>query len=699
MQLQSRHGGTLRRRPAVTALVTALFTALFTTLCTASFASGAATDTLDPTQVFAASGMKASIAPGDDFNGYVNGLWIDTTDIPADQNRWGIDGQMAEDTDKRVAQLIEDAAKRTTGVSLDERRVGAFYTAFMDEAGIESKGLAPLQPLLQRIAAVNDKAALARMLGSTLRADVDPLNSTNFFTENLFGLWVAQGLHDPEHYQAYLLQGGLGLPDREYYVAKDAKMEGIRAKYVEHIAAVLKLAGFDDADKRAAQVFELERRIARAHAKREDSEDVLKADNLWTRQDFAKKAPGMDWNTFFEAAGLAGQQQLDVWHPGAVKGEAALVAATPLQVWKDYLSYHAVNHFSGVLSKAFADERFGFYGTTLSGTPQQRARWKRAVFATNDALGFAVGHLYVDRYFSAHDKAQVQTMVSNLIAAFDKRIDHLDWMAPQTKAEAKKKLKTLYVGVGYPDHWPDYSGLEVASDDALGNAMRAEEFHYRKELAKFGKPVDKTEWAMVPHIVNAVNMPLQNALNFPAAILQPPSFDPMASDASNYGAIGATIGHEISHSFDDQGAQFDSQGRLRNWWTKGDLAHFKKSSAALAAQFSTYHPFPDLAINGQQTLSENIADLAGLTAALDAYHASLKDPSSADDKAFFISYGASWREKVREKALRVQVVTDGHAPAMYRVSTVRNLDAWYAAFDVKPGQGLYLAPLARVRIW
>jgi putative endopeptidase len=656
-------------------------------------------DANDPTQAFAASGMKPSIAPGDDFNGYVNGGWIDATEIPADQSYWGIDGQMAEDTDKRVAKLIEDAAKSGAEASADARRVGMFYAAYMDEAGIEAKGLAPLQPLLQRIASVPDKKALARMLGSTLRADVDPLNATNFFTENLFGLWVAQGLHDPLHYQAYLLQGGLGLPDREYYLDKDAKMAGIRTKYVAHIAAVLKLAGFKDTDRRAAQIFELERKIAQSHARREDSEDIVKADNTWSKQDFAGKARGMDWNAFFDAAGLAGQQHFGVWHPAAVKGEAALVEATPLAVWKDYLSYHAVNHFSGYLPKAFADERFAFYGTVLSGTPQQRARWKRAVSATNAAVGDSVGHLYVDRYFSAEDKARVQAMVGNIVNAFAQRIDRLEWMAPQTKIQAKEKLKTLYVGVGYPEHWRDYTGLDIAPDDALGNAMRAEEFGTRQQLAKFGKPIDKTEWAMVPHIVNAVNLPLQNALNFPAGILQPPSFDPAASDASNYGAIGATIGHEISHSFDDQGAQFDAAGRLRNWWSKDDLAHFKKSSAALAAQFSTYHPFPDLAVNGQQTLSENIADLAGLTVAYDAYHASLKEPSAAADKEFFIAFGASWREKAREKALRVQIATDGHAPAQYRVATVRNLDAWYAAFDVKPGQALYLTPEARVRIW
>jgi len=642
-------------------------------------------------------GMNPKITPGDDFNAYVNGGWTDATEIPADKSHWGIDGEMSELTDKRVSQLIEEAGK--SGTTEDGRRVGAFYNAFMDEAGIEAKGLAPIQPMLKKIESVSNKAELAHMLGGTLRNDVDPLNSTNFFTENIFGVWVAQGLHDPEHYQAYLLQGGLGLPDREYYLAKSDKMAAIRTKYQEHIVKVLTLAGIKDAKKRAAKIFDLEHKIAMAHASREDSEDITKADNQWSKADFAAKAHGMDWNAFFDGAGLTSQEKFGVWHPGAVKGEAALVASTPLNVWKDYLTFHALNHFAAVLPKANADEDFAFNGTVLSGVPQQAPRWKRGVRLTNEALGDSVGHLYVDRYFSPEAKAKVQAMVTNLIKAFSVRIDHLEWMAPATKEEAQAKLKTLYVGVGYPDHWSDYTGLEIKADDAFGNLARAQEFAYQRELKKFGKPVDRTEWAMVPQIVNAVNLPLQNALNFPAGILQAPTFDPAAADAVNYGAIGATIGHEISHSFDDQGAQFDSKGRLRNWWTPDDLKHFQKSSAALAAQFSTYHPFPDLAINGQQTLSENIADLAGLTAAYDAYHASLSDPAKAADQQFFVAFAESWRDKEREAAMRRAIATDGHAPPPYRVQTVRNLDAWYKAFDVQQGQKLYLAPDQRVRIW
>ncbi|MDB5962864.1 MAG: peptidase [Massilia sp.] len=571
----------------------------------------------------------------------------------------------------------------------------------MDEAAIEAKGAAPLKPLLAKIDAIKDKAELTRALGTSVRADVDPLNNTNFFTENIFGLWVAQGLNDPSRNMPYLLQGGLGMPDRAYYLTDNAKMADLRTRYQQHIAAMLKLAGYNDSEARAAKVFALETEIAKAHASREDSADVLKGNNSWNLKDFASNAPGMDWNAFFKAAGLSGQNKFIVWHPGAAKGEAALVGSGDLATWKDYLAFHQINHFGPNLSKAFVDQRFEFYGKALTGTPEQSARWKRALAATNSALDQSVGKVYVDRNFAAADKVRIQQMVSNIIAAFSKRIDKLDWMAPATRAQAQEKLKTLYVGVAYPDRWESYAGLKVVPGDAFGNAMRAELFQTRQRIAKLNKKVDKTEWAMPPQLVNAVNMPLQNGIVFPAAILQPPFYDPKASDATNYGAIGSVIGHEISHSFDDQGAQFDAQGRLRDWWTKEDKEHFTKASAKLAAQFSAYKPFPDLAVNGNLTLSENLADLAGLAASYDAFRATLAGkpvPPDADND-FFLGFAHSERSKMREAQLRRIVLTDGHAPSQYRASTVRNLDAWYQAFDVKPGQSLYLAPAERVRVW
>ena len=649
----------------------------------------------------AAAPLRAepTVKPGDDFFEYVNGEWLRGVEIPADRSGWGVGAALVEDTNQRIVKLIEGLAAQAP--TPEAKKLADFYNSFMDEAGIEAKGLAPLQPLLKNIAAIEDKAQLTRALGATLRADVDPLNSTNFSTENLFGLWIAQGLTDPAHYTPYLLQGGLGMPDRAYYLDQAASMTEQRAKYLAHIAATFRLAGIADADARAARVFALEHKIAESHANREESADVLKANNHWRAADFARKAPGMDWKAFFASAGLGGQQKFIVWHPGAIAGAARLVAATPLQTWKDFLAFHTINHAYSALPKALADEHFDFYGRTLNGTPQQPARWKLSLSAVDDAMPDALGKIYVARYFPPESKQRVQQMVSGIVDAFHKRIDQLDWMAPATKMEAHAKLKTLYVGIGYPEKWVSYDKLDVVPGDALGNLLRAEKLHLQQQLAKLGQPVDRTEWAMPAQLVNAVNMPMQNAINFPAAILQPPYFDPQASDAMNYGGIGATIGHEISHSFDDQGAQFDSRGRLRDWWTAADSQHFKQASAALAAQYSAYKPFPDLAINGQQTLSENLADLAGLAASYDAYQATLanKRMMAGADKQFFIGYALSWREKAREAALRRAILTDGHAPDKWRTATVRNMDAWYEAFDVQPGQQLYLAPKDRVRVW
>ena len=641
-----------------------------------------------------------SVLPGDDFFTYTNGDWLAKTEIPADRGSWSAMGALAEDTNARIAKLIEEtgAAKGTAG---EARKVADFYAAYMGEAAIEGRGLAPLKPVLAELAAIKDKAGLVRALGASVRADVDPLNATDFFTENLFGIWVAQGLTDSSRNLPYLLQGGLGMPDRAYYLENNARMAELRTKYQQHIAAMLKLAGFDKTDERAARVFELELALAQTHATREESADIQKSNHVWTLKDFADKAPGIDWPAFFKAARLSGQERFQVYHPGAVTGAARLLANADVATWRDYLAFHKLNQYASLLPRAFADQRFAFNGKTLTGTPQQSVRWKRALAATNEAMDEAVGKIYVERYFPAENKARVQKMVANIIEAFSRRIDKLEWMAPATRAQAQAKVNSLYVGVGYPDRWKSYDGLNVKRDDAFGNAVRAEEFHYTQELAKLGRKPERTDWAMPPQLVNAVNLPLQNALNFPAAILQPPFFDPKAPDAVNYGAIGAIIGHEISHSFDDQGAQFDAQGRLRDWWTKEDLAHFKAASAKLVAQYNTYKPFPDLAVNGQLTLSENLADLAGLQAAFDAYQGSAAGKAAGADgeRQFFSGFAQGWRTKMREASLRRSVLTDGHAPAQYRTYIVRNLDAWYQAFDVKPGQQLYLAPQERVRIW
>ncbi len=649
--------------------------------------------------------IDTSVKPGDDFYHYVNGGWIKRTEIPSDRGGVGVFTRLADLSDKRTVSLIEEAAKANAPNGSNVRKIGELYNSYMDEAAIEAKGLAPLRPHLESIAAIRNKRELARALGESLRADVDALNNTNFHTPNLFGLWVAPGFNDSEHYAAYLLQGGLQLPDREYYLADDERMRDLRAKYQAHVSTMLKLAGFTDTDARAARIVALEHAIAEKHLSLAESEDIHKANNTWTQPDFAAKAPGLDWTEYFRGAGLSKQASFIVWQPSAFTGESALVASTPVDTWKDWLAYHLIEACAGVLPKALNDERFAFFGKVLTGTPEQRPRWKRGVDLVNGLLGDAVGQIYAQRYFPPEAKAEAQAMVANIIAAFRKRIEALSWMAPATKAEAQAKLTTLYVGIGYPETWRDYSGYDVKANDIFGNVWRANLFDYHRAVARLGLPIDRHEWSMTPQTVNAVNLPLQNALNFPAAILQPPFFDPQAPAAFNYGAIGSVIGHEISHTFDNEGSAFDSKGRVRNWWTDADLAHFNAATARLAAQYDAYRPFPDLAVNGKQTLSENIADVAGISAAYDGYRASLAGKTAATqdgfsgDQQFFIAFGQNWGSKAREAMLRRQVLTNEHAPAQYRADTVRNIDAWYSNFNVQPGETLYLAPADRVRIW
>jgi endothelin-converting enzyme/putative endopeptidase len=649
--------------------------------------------------------MDRSVKPGDDFYDYANGAWIKRTEIPPDRAEVDVFTKLGDLSNKRTADLIEEIAKSNPPGGSGSRKVADLYNSFMDEAAIEAKGLAPLRPHLDAIAAIHDKRELAHALGETQRADVDALNNTNFHTANLFGLWVAPGFNDSDHYTAYLLQGGLQLPDREYYLADSEHMRKLRTQYQTHVAAMLKLAGFTDTDARAARILKLEHAIAQTHRSLADNEDIHTANNTWTQADFPAKAPGLDWAEYFRGAGISQQGSFIVWQPEAFKGESALVASVPLDTWKDWMAFHLVEAYSTVLPKALVDERFAFFGKELSGTTQQRPRWQRGVFLVDALLGDAVGQIYAQRYFSLEAKAQAEAMVANLIAAFRKRIEALSWMDPATKAEAQAKLSTLYVGIGYPETWHDYSSFEVRPDDVFGNLWRGRLSDYRREVARLGKPVDRKEWSMTPQTVNAVNLPLQNALNFPAAILQPPFFDPLAPAPANYGAIGTVIGHEISHTFDTEGSTFDSKGRVRNWWTPADLKHFEAATAQLAAQYDTYKPFPDLSVNGKQTLAENIADVAGISAAYDGYKASLSGKTAtaqdgfSGDQQFFIAFGQNWGTKDREAALRQQVMTDEHSPGMYRAAEVRNIDAWYAAFDVQPGQKLYLAPSDRVRIW
>ena len=653
----------------------------------------------------AVANLDPSVKPGDDFYQYANGAWIKHTEIPPDRAEVDVFTTLDDLSNKRTADLIEEIAKSNPPAGAGTRKVADLYNSYMDEAAIEAKGLAPLRPHLDAIAAIHDRRELARALGESLRADVDALNNTNFHTANLFGLWVAPGFNDSEHYTAYLLQGGLQLPDREYYLADNEHARQLRARYQTHIAALLKLAGFTDTDARAIRILALEHAVAESHRSLADNENIHNANNTWTQADFSVKAPGLDWAEYFRAAGIHQQSSFMVWQPEAFKGESALVGSIPLNTWKDWLAFHLIEAYAGVLPKALAEEHFAFFGRELSGTTEERPRWQRGVAVVNGFLGDAVGQVYAQRYFSPEAKAQAQAMVANLIAAFRQRIEVLSWMNPATKSEAQAKLSTLYVGIGYPETWHDYSSFDVKGDDIFGNIWRGRLSDYRRQIARLGQPVDRKEWSMTPQTVNAVNLPLQNALNFPAAILQPPFFDPAAPAAANYGAIGTVIGHEISHTFDTEGSTFDSQGRLRNWWTPADLTHFEAATAQLAAQYDTYRPFPDLSVNGKQTLAENIADVAGISAAYDGYKASLagKTVPAQDgfsgDQQFFIAFGQNWGSKTREAALREDVMTDPHAPSEYRALEVRNIDAWYDAFNVKPGEKLYLAPGDRVRIW
>jgi putative endopeptidase len=651
------------------------------------------------------AGIDHSVKPGDDFDGYANGAWRRTAAIPADRASTGIFLQVFQKAEQRNAELIKAAAASKAPAGSNQREIADYYAAFMDQAGIAKHGLAPLKPELARIDAIRTKADLSSVLGSGLRADVDPINATNFSTEHLFGLFVTQGLEDPSHNVAYLLQGGLGMPNRDYYLATDKDMSGFRAKYQSYIATQLENAGITDAQAKAKAVFDLETKIATAQKSLVDSQDVHKANNPWSMADFASKAPGLDWPAYFHAAGLDAQKQIVAWQPSAITGLSALVASEPLDTWKAFLAFHTINHSAGLLPPAFADASFEFYGHTLQGTPKQRDRWKRAIGAVNNDLGDAVGQIYVKQYFPASSKAQVKQMVANILAAFTDRVDALDWMTPATKQKAKAKIATVRVGVGYPETWRDYANLDIRRDDPVGNHLRAEQHEYQHQLAKLNSPVDKGEWWMTPQTVNAVNLPLQNALNFPAAILEAPFFDPKADAASNYGSIGAVIGHEISHSFDNTGADFDADGRMANWWTPEDEAHFKAAGQKLVEQYSAYEALPGLHLNGQQTLGENIADVSGLTIAWLAYHKSLGDKPApvidglTGDQRFFLAFAQSWREKTRDAAMRAQVVSDGHSPGNFRAQTVRNLDAWYDAFSPKPGDKLYLAPKDRVKIW
>jgi predicted metalloendopeptidase len=649
--------------------------------------------------------MDTSVKPGDDFYNYANGGWMAKTEIPADRSSVGAFLMADKVREQNTRALFDGILKSNAAADSIEGKIGNYYKAYLDTGAIDRAGMAPAKADIDAIAGIADKSQLSAAIGRTLRADTDPLNATNFQTDNLFGIFVTQGLATPGEQLPYLMQGGIGMPEREYYLSSDAEMAGLRDKYRAYIETVMKAAGNPDPAGAAKRIMALETKIAQAHATREESEDFAKGAQVWSRAELEQKAPGIDWPQLLNAAQLGSAPKFQAYHANAIPKLAALVGSEPLDAWKDWLTFHTLNQEASVLPNPIRDASFAFYGTALSGTTQQRPRDVRALNATSNALQDAVGKAYVDKYFPASAKAEVQKMVDGIKAAFHKKVEGLQWMAASTKQEALKKVDGIVVGVGYPDSWRDYSGVTISPTDAYANLKAAGLAEYRHQIAKIGKPMDRSEWWMPPQLVNAVNLPVQNALNFPAAILVPPFFDPKADAAYNYGAIGSVIGHEISHSFDNNGALFDASGKLRNWWTPADFDRFKKAGDALAAQYDAYEPLPGMHIKGKLTLGENIADVAGLAAAYDAYKASLNGKPAptiggfTGDQRFFIAYAQAWATKTRDAAMKQQLATDGHAPGQYRALTVRNIDAWYPAFDVQPGQKLYLVPEKRVKVW
>jgi len=635
-----------------------------------------------------------SIKPGDDFYRYANGGWLKTAAMPSGQTSYDTRAMLAEETSKRVRDIIQDAAVSPTVRGSVAQKVGDYYASFMDADGIEAKGLTPLASEMAVISAITSKAALSAYLGTTLNTEVDGLTAN---ADHIFGVWVNQSFTDSDYYVFHLLQGGLGMPDRGAYLDPSSRMAALRTQYEAQIAAILKLAGLADSESRAARILALEIRMAEAHAADSDAADVFKQNNPWKRADFSAKAPGMDWDAYFKSAGVADQPEFIVWQPSALTGTSALVASEDIDLWKDYLRFHLIAHYAGVLPEAVA--------AILSDTRRAQDRSKDAISATNAALGEAVGQLYTQHYFPPEAKAKAQAMVADLITAYRMRISNLTWMSPQTKEKALAKLSAIRIGVGYPDKWIDYSTLDVVRGDAFGNMRRAEAFNRELNLAKLKQPADPGEWRIDPQIVGAVIVFSPNTETFSAGLLQPPFFDFQGDAASNYGSAGAGIAHEISHSFDELGNIYDDQGRLGMWWTADDLAKYRAAGAKLAAQFDGYCPLPDACLNGKQVLSESIADLAGLLTAHDAYVLSLHGKSDAiigglnGEQRFFLAFAERWRKLQTEAALRRQITSDTHPPGEYRSDTVRNVEAWYKAFGVAPGDKLYLKPEDRVAIW
>jgi len=643
--------------------------------------------------------IDASVRPQDDFFLNLNGKWLAKTEIPSDKSSWGSFEKLDDDTKPQLRAIIEAAAAdagKTPGS--DAQRIGDFFASYMDEAKLETLRLSPLKAELGRVAALADKKDLPALIAHYHRIGVT----------TPFGFVIHQDNKDSTKYVADLVQDGLSLPDRDYYLKKsDKKMAETLAKYQQHVTKMLTLAGNASAAADAKAIVALETEMAKIQWTKVQLRDPVKAYNKITLDKLPKLAPGFDWTTWLKDTGIAGKvDYVIVSQPSFISGADKLLARTPLSTWKAWFQWQVIHASAPYLSKDFALENFAFYGTVLSDIKEQQPRWKRAVNATDGALGESLGKLYVEQHFPAERKARMEALVQNLLAAFKQSIDTLDWMSPETKKQAQAKLAKFTVKIGYPNKWRDYSKLAVARDDLVGNVQRSHAFDYDKEVNKLGKPIDRDEWGMTPQTVNAYYNPELNEIVFPAVILQPPFFDADADDAVNYGAIGAVIGHEISHGFDDQGAQYDGDGNLRDWWTKADHKNFAAKTKMLVKQYNGYSPVKGYFVNGELTLGENIADNSGAAIAYKAYLLSLGGrPAPVIDgltgeQRFYMGFGQVWRSKIRDAQQIVYLKSDPHSPDQFRANgTVRNQPGFYSAFGVKPGDKMYLAPKDRVMMW
>ncbi|MDQ2819452.1 MAG: M13 family peptidase [Pseudomonadota bacterium] len=649
--------------------------------------SGVATEYIDP-----------SVRAQDDFFTHLNGKWIKETEIPADKSSWGSFAKLRDDTQPILRAIIEKAAASKSAAGTDSQRIGDFYSSFMDEPKLEQLGLTPLNAELAKIAAIKDKSELPAVLAKLQFMGVSVP----------FDVGIHQDAKDSTKYVADLVQSGLGMPDRDYYLkADDKKLADARAKYQIHVEKMLTLAGEKDPAAKAKAIVEFETALAKVQWTNVENRDPIKAYNKVMLADLPKMAPGFNWQAWLDASTIGPKvSYVIVSQPTYLKAFTGIAEQTSLDTWKAYLQLHLIEGYASFLSKAFVDERFSFYGTTLSGVTQMEPRWKRGVGVVERSLGETVGKLYVEQNFPAERKARMEALVKNLLEAYKESINKLDWMSPATKKEAQAKLAKFTPKIGYPNKWKDYSALTVSRDDLVGNVMRSRMVETNRELNKLGKPIDRDEWGMTPQTVNAYYNPELNEIVFPASILQPPFFDANADDAVNYGGIGAVIGHEISHGFDDQGAQYDGDGNLRDWWTASDHKNFAAKTKMLVKQYNGYSPLPGYNVNGELTLGENIADNSGLAIAYKAYKISLKGKKApvinglTGDQRFYMGWGQVWRVKMREAQQVVQVKTDPHSPGQFRANgTLMNQPAFYEAFKVKQGDKMYLAPTERVIIW